>query len=179
VLGCILKIEDSWKLYRIEQALKGIPGDKEGFIDIILRNKSTQPKRAYLFIKFVTSLLEPNSAAHQIITQTPDLLNKWNASVDWLQCELDRRAPTVAAYYTSTTWSPPSNEAVNGSFYLERSNSARNTLEKALNFRVDSVEAVNIENDDEISSEGETEDDVMSKEIISESPGEDWAKTTE
>lgn len=147
VLGSVLEIEDSWQLFRLEQALKGIPGEKDGLIDIIHRSKSTQPKRAYLFIKAVTALVgEPNSLEHQIITQVPELQQKWNVAVEWLQRELDRRAPPACATYgySATTWSPPSNEAANGSFFLERSHSAKTTLERATLLRVDSVEAVNV-----------------------------------
>jgi len=142
VLGNVLRIDDSWQLVRIEQALKGIPGEKDGLIDIIHRNKQSQPKRAYLFIKCVTNLMDPNTPAHQIITQTPELQQKWNVAVEWLERELDRRAPpSCTAYgYSATTWSPPSNEAANGSFFLERSHSAKLTLDRAVLLRVYSAE---------------------------------------
>jgi len=142
VLCNILRIDDSWQLQRYEYALKGLPDEKYGLIDIIHRNKQGQPKRAYLFVKCVTNLMEPQSFAHQIVTQSPDLQKKWNAAVEWLQHELDRRAPTVSSYYSGTSWSPPSNEAANGSFFLERSLSAKTTLEKAVLLRVESVDAV-------------------------------------
>lgn len=83
--------------------------------------------------------MEPNSVHHRVITQDPDLLKKWNAAVEWLQHELDRRAPASGpAYgYTGTSWSPPSNETTNGSFFLERSLSAKTTLDKALDLRLE------------------------------------------
>lgn len=58
---------------------------------------------------------------------------KWTWAVDWLNDELDRR-PYAAAnqQYGFSNWSPPaqSNETSNG-YFLERSPSARSTLEKA------------------------------------------------
>jgi hypothetical protein len=144
VLCNILRIDDSWRLQRFEFALKGLPDDKYGLIDIIHRNKQGQPKRAYLFVKCITTLMEPLSIAHQIVTQSPELLKKWNGAVEWLQHELDRRAPAVSSYYSGTTWSPPSNEAANGSFFLERSLSAKITLDKAMLLRVESVDTVRV-----------------------------------
>lgn len=50
----------------------------------------------------------------------------------WLQDELDRKYPPNSQY-AYNTWSPPaqSNESSNG-YFLERSNSAKKTLERAL-----------------------------------------------
>lgn len=61
-----------------------------------------------------------------------DLRRQWVQAVEWLQDELERRYPTNSQY-TYNTWSPPaqSNESSNG-YFLERSNSARKTLEIAL-----------------------------------------------
>ena len=116
----------------------GFQDEKDGLIDIIHRNKQSHPKRAYLFIKCVTNLMAPGSRAQQIVTSSPELQRKWNLAVDWLQHELDRRAPVAGSYgYSSTSWSPPSNESSNGSFYLERSLSAKATLERAVELRID------------------------------------------
>lgn len=56
----------------------------------------------------------------------------WAAAVAWLQDELDRKYPPNSQY-AYNTWSPPaqSNESSNG-YFLERSNSAKKTLERAL-----------------------------------------------
>ncbi|CAG7834571.1 unnamed protein product [Allacma fusca] len=156
ILLNLLRIEDTWKQMRLTNALKGFPDEKEGLIDIIHRNKQSHPKRAYLFIKCVTNLMTPGSRAHQIVTSSADLLRKWNLAVEWLQHELDRRAPVAGSYgYSSTSWSPPSNESSNGSFYLERSLSAKATLERAVELRIDPEQGDN--EDDVISSEGEEE----------------------
>lgn len=127
--------------------LLGLPDEKDGLIDIIHRNKTSHPKRAYLFIKCVTNLMEPNSIGHNVLVNVPDLMAKWFAAVEWLQHELERRAPACSsAYgYSTTSWSPPSNESSNGSFFLERSLSAKHTLERALELRVD-PEQVNLLN---------------------------------
>lgn len=88
--------------------------------------------------------MEPNSIGHNVLLNVPELMAKWYAAVNWLQHELERRAPTcTSAYgYSTTSWSPPSNESSNGSFFLERSLSAKQTLEKALELRVDPDEVL-------------------------------------
>ena len=85
-------------------------------------------------MKCVTAILQPNTEDHKVLTQDLDLLKKWNVAVDWLQHELERRAPTGGSSYdySGTGWSPPSNETTNGSFFLERSLSAKSTLDKAV-----------------------------------------------
>lgn len=52
--------------------------------------------------------------------------------MDWLNDELDRRPYAANQQYGFNNWSPPaqSNETSNG-YFLERSPSARSTLEKA------------------------------------------------
>lgn len=57
---------------------------------------------------------------------------KWTWAVDWLNDELDRRPYVANQQYGFNNWSPPaqSNETSNG-YFLERSPSARSTLEKA------------------------------------------------
>lgn len=61
-----------------------------------------------------------------------ELRRQWQQAVEWLQDELERRYP-ANSQYSYNTWSPPaqSNESSNG-YFLERSNSARKTLEIAL-----------------------------------------------
>lgn len=83
--------------------------------------------------------MEPNSIAHNVLVSVPELMAKWFSAVEWLQHELERRAPiSTSAYgYSATSWSPPSNESSNGSFFLERSLSAKNTLERALELRIE------------------------------------------
>ena len=163
LLMCLIKIEDSWQTERINIALKGMfslvvvhgyfflcykyvsffhtgfPDDKDGLIDIIHRNRQSQPKRSYLFLKCVANFMEPNSIGHRVLAASPELYRKWNASVDWLVHELDRRhANTAQVYpYNTANWSPPSNENINGSFFLERSLSAKNTLDRAVKLRID------------------------------------------
>lgn len=57
---------------------------------------------------------------------------QWSHAIDWLQNELEHRYP-ANSQYSYNTWSPPaqSNESSNG-YFLERSNSARNTLALAI-----------------------------------------------
>lgn len=95
--------------------------------------------------------------AHQLLHHSPELKRKWSYAIDWLHDELDKvchRNLAIHQYqnnykytincfqrpYASTApythaynnWSPPtqSNDSANG-YVLERSNSARKTLERA------------------------------------------------
>ncbi|KAK4027909.1 probable ubiquitin carboxyl-terminal hydrolase FAF-X [Daphnia magna] len=131
LLLCILSLEDSWQKYRITAALKGIPDDRDGLFDIIQRSKNHYHKRAYQCIKCLVALFSSCPAAHQILLTNAEFKRKWSAAVDWLHEELDRPYPTGNNQYNQ--WSPPaqSNETSNG-YFLERSHSARLTLDKSI-----------------------------------------------
>jgi len=142
LLLAMLTLEDSWQNHRILKALKGIPDDhsaRDGLFETIQRSKNHYQKRAYQCIKMLVSLFSTCPAARTILGSNGDLKKKWTWSVEWLHEELDRggaqRAPYNTAGGTSgyySNWSPPagSNETANG-YFLERSHSARLTLEKA------------------------------------------------
>lgn len=102
----------------------------------------------------MVALFSKCSAAHSMLMRHSDLRRSWTSAVTWLQDELERKYPPNAQY-TYNTWSPPaqSNESSNG-YYLERSNSARKTLEKALELMPD----LDREEDD-ISEEQESQDE--------------------
>ena len=71
------------------------------------------------------------------------LQRRFHDCVDWLNEELNRRSFAVANQVYYNNWSPPapSNETSNG-YYLERSASARLTLDKALELCPDEVHIV-------------------------------------
>lgn len=81
----------------------------------------------------------------------------------WLQNELEHRYP-ANSQYSYNTWSPPaqSNESSNG-YFLERSNSARKTLELAF----------------ELMPEPEREEEEGSEEPESQEEAADVAQTEE
>ncbi|XP_030838236.1 probable ubiquitin carboxyl-terminal hydrolase FAF-X isoform X3 [Strongylocentrotus purpuratus] len=128
----ILLLQDSWQNHRILNALKGIPDDRDGLFDTIQRSKTHYQKRAYQCIKCMVALFSNCEAAHRLLQSHGDLKRKWNWAVEWLGDELDRRPYSGNTQYTYNSWSPPaqSNEISNG-YFLERSHSARITLEKA------------------------------------------------
>ncbi|XP_075236606.1 ubiquitin carboxyl-terminal hydrolase-like faf isoform X2 [Lycorma delicatula] len=128
LLGMLL-MEDSWQSHRIHNALKGMPEEREGLFDTIQRSKNHYQKRAYQCIKCLVNLFTKCRVAHTLLNTSGDLKRKWGLAIEWLQDELDRR-PYVSNNYSN--WSPPaqSNESTNG-YFLERSNSARKTLERA------------------------------------------------
>ena len=149
LLGMLL-MEDSWQTHRIMKALKGIPDDhsaRDGLFDTIQRCKNHYQKRAYQCIKMLVTLFSQCQAAKNILQANGDLKKKWTWSVEWLHEELERvgtqRAPysntSGSGYYSN--WSPPagSNETANG-YFLERSQSARLTLEKAFELLPDEDE---------------------------------------
>ena len=138
--------------------LSGVPDEREGLFDTIQRSKNHYQKRAYQCIKCIVQLFSKCTLAHQLLYHSVDLKKKWVHAIDWLQDELDKvtchlppslplsslchlfiiniyqRPYTSAAPYTHAydNWSPPaqSNESTTG-YFLERSNSARKTLERA------------------------------------------------
>lgn len=131
LLLAMLIMEDSWQTHRIHNAIKGVPEEREGLLDTIQRSKNHYQKRAYQCIKCMVTLFSKCRTALALMQNNADIRRKWSAAVEWLQDELDRRYPSNTQYAYST-WSPPaqSNETTNG-YFLERSNSARKTLERA------------------------------------------------
>ncbi|KAK3596917.1 hypothetical protein CHS0354_031696 [Potamilus streckersoni] len=129
----MLMLEDSWQNHRIHNALKGIPEDRDGLFDTIQRSKSHYQKRAYQCIKMLVALFTHCTPATSMLHTNGDLKRKWTHAVEWLHDELDRRPYPGNAQYTYNNWSPPaqSNETSNG-YFLERSQSARITLTKAI-----------------------------------------------
>ncbi|XP_012528213.1 probable ubiquitin carboxyl-terminal hydrolase FAF-X isoform X2 [Monomorium pharaonis] len=134
LLLAILLMEDSWQTHRVHNALKGVPDEREGLFETIQRSKNHYQKRAYQCIKCMVQLFSKCRPAHQLLHHSPELKRKWSHAIDWLHDELDKRPYTSTAPYTHAynNWSPPtqSNDSANG-YVLERSNSARKTLERA------------------------------------------------
>jgi len=133
----ILLMEDSWQAIRIQKALKGIPDEhtaREGLFDIIQKSKSHYQKRAYQCIKFLVALFSQCELAKSLLDESEDIKRKWTWAVEWLNDELERSRPPYpgSGQFSYNNWSPPtqSNETANG-YFLERSQSARLTLEKA------------------------------------------------
>lgn len=148
----ILLIEDSWQEHRLLSALSGTTDDREGIFDTIARNKSHYGKRVYQCIKCLVSLIDNCPLALRIIDSNTDLRVKFQASIKWLQDELERR-PFSSGVYNFNNWTPltPSNETNNG-FFIERSPSAHATLTRALELLH--------ENEAEV-TEDETEDETL------------------
>lgn len=114
---------------------------REGIFDTIQRSKTHYQKRAYQCIKLLVTLFSQCAAAKQLLQSSADIRRKWTWAVEWLSDELERGrgsgggaggGQAGGGSYSYNNWSPPaqSNESVNG-YFLERSHSARVTLEKA------------------------------------------------
>lgn len=129
----MMLMEDSWQIQRINNALKGIPEEQDGLFTTIQRNKSQYQKRSYQCIKCLVVLFSKCEVAMNELKKSAELRRKWDLSVAWLQDELNRRPYAPSTQYSYKNWSPPthSNESTNG-FFLERSNSARMTLDRAV-----------------------------------------------
>ena len=80
------------------------------------------------------ALFSQCEAAKNLLEESEDIRQKWTWAVEWLNDELERaRGPYPGSgQFSYNNWSPPaqSNETANG-YFLERSQSARLTLEKA------------------------------------------------
>lgn len=153
ILLQILIIEDSWQTHRINNALKGVPEEREGLLDTINRAKGHYQKRAYQCIKCMVALFNKCQVAQAMLHTHSDLKRQWMITVAWLQEELERKYPN--SQYGYTTWSPPaqSNESSSG-YFLERSNSAKKTLERALELMPESERE-----DEDVSEEQESQEE--------------------
>lgn len=161
ILIAVLQIEDSWQTHRIHNAIKGVPEEREGLLEIIQRAKNHYQKRAYHCIKCMVTLFTKCHPAHMMLLNHADLRRQWASAVGWLQDELERKYP-ANTQYVYKTWSPPtqSNESSNG-WFLERSNSARKTLERALELMPETERE-----EDDVSEEQESQEEVTVENIV-------------
>lgn len=157
----VLIMEDSWQMMRLELAVCGIPDDRDGLLDTIQISKNHYQKRGYQCIKMMVNLFGRCSPATQLLHQKADVEKKWQDSVEWLNDELERRPHPSTQQYTYNNWSPPatSNETSN-SYFLERSNSARSTLSKAIVFCTgDSKSSSGTTGDEKLDDDAEVKND--------------------
>lgn len=151
----LLLMEDSWQTHRIHNALQGVAGQdaKEGLFEIVNRSKNHYQKRAYQCIKSMTTLFSRCRVANAMLTSNEEIRRKWVLCAEWLQDELERRPYATNTQYSYNNWSPPtqSNDSANG-YFLERSNSARKVLERAIGLCPEPLEEPETE---EVSEEGE------------------------
>ena len=134
-------------MFRIHKALKGIPDDhssRDGLFETIQRSKNHYQKRAYQCIKMLVALFSQCPQARSMLEGAGDLKRKWTWSVEWLHDELERGGGHRASYASTAGRINITgkyneahcliisgfNETANG-YFLERSQSARLTLEKA------------------------------------------------
>lgn len=117
----------------------GFPEDREGLLETIQRNRINYQKRAYQCIKCLVHLFRKSIVARNMLHGNPTVAQSWSHSVEWLHDELERQRGVVNQYNYSS-WSPPtqSNENTN-SFVLERSLSAKNILQLAIELCPDEV----------------------------------------
>ncbi|XP_026323637.1 probable ubiquitin carboxyl-terminal hydrolase FAF-Y isoform X2 [Hyposmocoma kahamanoa] len=129
----LLLMEDSWQHHRIHNVIKGISEERPGLLETAARARGHYQKRAYACVKLVVGVMCRAPAAVRAVHARPEARRRWRQLLAWLQDELDRYGP--GGYGSYGTWSPPgaSNETSTG-YFLERSNSARKTLEKAYQF---------------------------------------------
>ncbi|CAG9782928.1 unnamed protein product [Diatraea saccharalis] len=130
-LTALLLMEDSWHHHRIHNVIKGVSEERPGLLETAARARGHYQKRAYACVKLLVGVMCRAPAAVRAVHASSDARRRWRQLLAWLQDELDRKYGT-GGYGSYGTWSPPgtSNETSSG-YFLERSNSARKTLEKA------------------------------------------------
>ncbi|KAL4715254.1 hypothetical protein ACJJTC_007836 [Scirpophaga incertulas] len=131
-LAALLLMEDSWHYHRVHNAIKGVSDERPGLLETAARARGHYQKRAYACVKLVVAVMSRAPLAVRAVHSHTDSKRRWRALLAWLQDELDRYGPGGYGTGSYNTWSPPgtSNETSSG-YFLERSNSARKTLEKA------------------------------------------------
>lgn len=129
-LSALLIMEDSWQQHRIHNAIRGMADERPGLLETACRSRSHYQKRAYACMKLVVGVMARTPLAVRAVNAHADARRRWRQLLAWLQDELDRYGP--GGYGSYGTWSPPStsNDTSSG-YFLERSNSARKTLERA------------------------------------------------
>ena len=126
----LLILRDSWQSRRILISLKGIQSDRDGLFEIITKSQNHYQKRAYQIIKMLVQLFTICEPALDILNTDEDLKRIWKQSRNWFQSEMEKclmyDMRTYGYYQT-----PQSNET-SQTYYLERTQSARVTLERAM-----------------------------------------------
>jgi ubiquitin carboxyl-terminal hydrolase 9/24 len=126
----ILSVKDSWQLRRIMYALQGISEDREGLFEIIVKSQNHYQKRAYQIIKMLVQLFTTCDPAIDLLNKDEDLKRKWKSSRHWFFNEMEKCRMYNMPNYTYFQ-TPQSNET-SQTYFLERTQSARITLEKAM-----------------------------------------------
>lgn len=152
----VLLMEDSWQSHRIHNALLGVAEERDGLLDTIQRSKLSYQKRAYILIKMLVHLFRHSAVAHSMLKSNPRIAQQWTAAVEWLQDELEKGRGGNSGggggggQYNYNSWSPPvqSNDNTNG-YMLERSQSAKNVLQKAFELCPDEEQDVLMDSDAE------------------------------
>lgn len=133
MLYSLLNIQDSWQTNRISFAFNGIPNSKkDGLFEIIASSQNNYQKRGYQIIKMLVQLFSQCELAIDLINKNDELRKKWKNSRNWFFNEMEKCRMYHMPNYTYFQ-SPQSNET-SQTYYLERTQSARITLEKALKF---------------------------------------------
>jgi ubiquitin carboxyl-terminal hydrolase 9/24 len=114
---------------RIICGLQGI-SDREGLFEIIAKSQNHYQKRAYQIIKILVQLFTSCEPAIDLLNKDDDLKRKWNYSRNWFFNEMEKCRMYNMPNYTYFQ-TPQSNET-SQTYFLERTQSARLTLEKAL-----------------------------------------------
>ena len=95
------------------------------------------------------ALFSQCEVAKTLLDESEDIRIKWSWAVQWLNEELERGRGHYpgSGQFSYNNWSPPaqSNETANG-YFLERSHSARLTLEKACELLPDEVNMYDLYN---------------------------------
>lgn len=126
----ILCMNDTWQVRRIMCSLQGIANEREGLFEIIAKSQNHYQKRAYQIIKMLVQLFTTCDLAIDLMNKEEELKRKWKQSRNWFFNEMEKcrmyNMPNYSYFQT-----PQSNET-SQTYFLERTQSARLTLEKAL-----------------------------------------------
>ncbi len=160
----ILNITDTWQLKRIECALQGIPDERDGLFEIIAKSQNHYQKRAYQIIKMLVQLFTQSEMASSQINSDNELKAKWKSVCDWFYNEMEKCRLYNMPNYSYYQSAQQSNET-SQTYFLERTQSAQLTLEKAMrlcpsvNENMKKKLDVESESEDEDGEEGEDEDE--------------------
>jgi len=138
----VLGMCDSWQANRISFAFNGIPySKKDGLFEIIASSQNNYQKRGYQIIKMLVQLFTSCELAVELVNKDEELKKKWKSSRSWFFNEMEKCRMYNMPNYTYFQ-SPQSNET-SQTYYLERTQSARITLEKAMKIFPPSANSTN------------------------------------
>ncbi|CAF0895252.1 unnamed protein product, partial [Didymodactylos carnosus] len=127
----------------------------QSLFEMFTKSKSSYQKRAYQCVKMLVVLFSSCQKAQNLLKVDPDIKSRWTHAVQWLQDQLERSYSSAPGYpYYPSQQGPTTSNDMSQGYFIERTQSARSLLDKAIELcpdMRDMDEPYNSDEDEDIS----------------------------